>query len=128
MTLQKILKYRKYGLYRYKYMLVLYHERPKTMYSAMALVPPFILIWKEKQMNNSKLYKHECIHHRQILELFILPFFLWYILEYLISRLKGMKHYEAYRNISFEKEAYHGENISNYASRPRWYGFLKFYN
>lgn len=109
-------------------MLVYYYERPTSRYSAMALMPPFILLWKRSHLYNDKLYKHECIHHRQILELLVVPFFVWYLAEYFGGRLKGLKHYEAYRNISFEKEAYYGENVPEYASQPRWFGFLKFMN
>ena len=125
-TLKKVISIHRFIIYRYGYMLVCYYERPQTIYAAMALMPPLVLVWKQKHLHSAALYKHECIHHRQIIELCIFPFFIWYGLEYFIGRLKGLKHYEAYRNISFEKEAYHGEKISGYASKPQWFGFLKF--
>ncbi len=61
-----------------------------------------------------------------MLELLIIPFYVWYFSEYLISRYNGLSHMDAYLNISFEQEAYYGENIASYASKPRWYGFLKY--
>jgi len=112
--------------YTYRYLLIVYFERTKTRYTAMAFVPPIIFFWKKDQLNNTLIYKHECIHHRQMLELLILPFYIWYISEYLIHRIKGKKHQEAYHAISFEREAYYGEKIKNYASKPQWFGFLKF--
>jgi hypothetical protein len=54
------------------------------------------------------------IHLRQQIELLILTFYLIYVLEYLIYRIKGMNHYDAYMNISFEKEAYANEKNTNY--------------
>ncbi|HLP50692.1 MAG TPA: hypothetical protein VK154_07380 [Chitinophagales bacterium] len=42
-------------------------------YSAMA-VYPFILVKRKELQNNAVLINHEKIHHRQQLELLILPF------------------------------------------------------
>jgi hypothetical protein len=123
---KRIFKIGIFEIYVFKYMLILYYERRNSIYSAMALVPPLVLVWKKHQINNVKLYKHESIHHRQILELLIVPFFAWYLFEYLLGRLKGFNHFDSYKSISFEKEAYEGENIPKYSSKPRWFGFIKY--
>jgi hypothetical protein len=48
----------------------------------------------------------------------VLPFFIWYILEYLVGS-SNIKQRSGYRNISFEREAYSNEtNIGYLKSRP----------
>ncbi len=86
----------------------------------MALFP-FILV---RQPNPGPiLINHERIHLRQQLELGILPFYLWYGLEYLIRRLQYRRHYAAYRNISFEREAFAHETDLTYLSHRAWFAF-----
>ena len=51
------------------------------------------------------LYRHEMKHIEQISRLGVIPFYLQYFLEYIEGRRKGLGHWEAYREISFEKEA-----------------------
>lgn len=84
----------------------------------MALFP-FILV---RQPNPSPtLLNHERIHLRQQLELGVLLFYLWYVLEYLFRRFQYRDHYTAYRNISFEREAYgHDKNLTYLHTRPLW--------
>ncbi|NQX86692.1 MAG: hypothetical protein HRT67_12445 [Flavobacteriaceae bacterium] len=94
-------------------------------YAGLALFP-FVFL-KNKDLRSDKvLIYHEKIHLRQQLEFFVVPFFVIYGLEFLI-RLFQYKHWKmAYRNISFEREAYANENKLNYLkTRPLW-GFLKY--
>lgn len=89
-------------------------------YAAMAIFP-FIFVHDRKMRDNAVLINHERIHLRQQIELLILPFYLWYVAEYCINRLRNMDAKTAYRNISFEREAYSNEGSSNYLSnRPLW--------
>lgn len=84
----------------------------------MALFP-FILVRHPKP--GPVLLNHERIHLRQQAELGIIPFYIWYLLEYLIRRLQYRQHYQAYRNISFEREAYaHEQNLMYLQERPWW--------
>lgn len=72
------------------------------------------------------LINHEKIHLRQQLELAILPFYLWYVTEFYLHRIKGKSAHEAYLAISFEREAYAQERNPNYLkSRPFWH-FLSY--
>lgn len=88
--------------------------------SGIALFP-FILFKKKDFSISPTLMNHERIHLQQQLELLILPFYVWYIIEYIYFRFAGKKHQEAYRSISFEKEAYQNENDMNYLNiRKRW--------
>ena len=44
---------------------------------------PFVLISNAKDRNDKVFLNHEKIHIRQQLELLVLPFYVWYILEFL---------------------------------------------
>lgn len=59
------------------------------------------------------LINHESIHWDQIKRVGVLNFYYTYLKEYVSSRKQGMNHDQAYRAISFEKEAY--ENDQNLA-------------
>lgn len=65
---------------------------------------PFIFFRSKKP--NEILISHELIHVEQIKREGALKFYFKYLLEYSLLRLKKVPHYEAYRSISFEKEAY----------------------
>ena len=84
----------------------------------MALFP-FILVRYPNP--GPTLLNHERIHLRQQAELGILPFYLWYGVEYLIRRWQYHDHYSAYRNISFEREAFaNDKNLTYLKNRPFW--------
>ncbi len=86
---------------------------------------PFVFLKNKKLKNDVVLINHEKIHLRQQIELLIIPFYIIYLIEFLIRLIKYRKWYLAYRNISFEREAYRNENDLNYLkSRP----FLAFIN
>ncbi len=85
---------------------------------------PFIFLSRVELKNDAILLNHERIHLRQQVELLILIFYIWYILEYLIYRAKGINHYSAYRCISFEKEAYNHERDLQYLKTRKFYNFL----
>ncbi|CAN5578622.1 hypothetical protein BH11BAC2_BH11BAC2_15630 [soil metagenome] len=88
--------------------------------SGMAIFP-FILLHRNALPAGERLLNHERIHLQQQLELLILPFYLWYLLEYLYLLLIFKNHQQAYRNISFEKEAYgHEMNLDYLQHRKRW--------
>ncbi len=94
-------------------------------YSAMAIYP-FILIKTDEMRHDAILINHERIHHRQQLELLILPFYIIYGLNYLYHLAKHRSHYQAYRYIIFEREAYALEKDFDYLKRRRMFAFLKY--
>lgn len=82
---------------------------------------PFVIIRDLLDKKNKVLVNHEKIHIRQQLELLILPFFLLYFLEYLVRLIQFRDKNKAYRNISFEREAYDNErNLGYLKTRPFW--------
>lgn len=81
---------------------------------------PFIFVKKRKGLDDRIMLNHEKIHLRQQRELWVLPFYVLYLMEYTISRLKGRTHNEAYRQISFEQEAFaHERDFGYLCSRKR---------
>ena len=85
---------------------------------------PFIFIKDLKP--GSRLLNHECIHLRQQLEMGFFLFYLWYGLEYLVRLFIYQNHYLAYRNISFEREAYCHESSLAYLRHRRFWAFWNF--
>ncbi len=82
---------------------------------------PFIFLKYSFLKEDAVLVNHERIHFRQQIELLILPFFILYVLEFVFRLLQFKSWQMAYKNISFEREAYKNENDPNYLkSRPFW--------
>jgi DMSO/TMAO reductase YedYZ heme-binding membrane subunit len=87
---------------------------------------PFVFIKYAFDSENKVLVNHEKIHIRQQLELFVLPFFLWYFVEYAVRLLQYKNANLAYRNISFEREAYANELDLDYLETRTYFSFLKY--
>ena len=91
----------------------------------MALYP-FILLKDKDQKADKTLINHERIHLKQQLELLLLPFYLLYLLNYLINLIRYKNHYLAYFNIVFEKEAYACEQNPDYLAHRKLFSWLKY--
>lgn len=87
---------------------------------------PFVFMKYSSLKEDEVFINHERIHLRQQLELLVLPFFFLYSLEYVYRLIQYRDRYEAYRNISFEREAYLNENDLTYLSNRRAWSFLKY--
>lgn len=81
----------------------------------LALIP-FIFV-REDLVHIKSLINHEKIHIRQQLELLVIPFYIWYVIEWI---------FKGYRNISFEREAYQNDKNLNYLQTRKPYSFLKY--
>jgi len=95
--------------------------------------------------NNAKIddvtINHEAIHSRQFVELMALSavvlviiqwwliifsplaFYVWYAIEWVIRLFKKGN---AYKNISFEREAYANEGDASYLNGRYWFNFLRY--
>src|SRR5690606_29261306 len=93
-------------------------------YRGMAVFP-FVVMKYEFDKKNKIFINHEKIHLRQQLEMLILPFFIWYVLEYLIRLIQYKNKDVAYHNISFEREAYTNETDLDYLKNRTLFQFLK---
>ncbi len=98
---------------------------PALKVSGMALFP-FILVKNKAFVTDKALINHERIHLKQQAEMLLLPFYLAYILNYLINLCRYKSHTEAYLNIVFEREAYQNERNLNYL-KQRGFWFWRFY-
>lgn len=80
--------------------------------------------------NNAKIdevtINHESIHTAQMRELLYIPFYLFYVIEWLIRLIQFRNGYMAYRNISFEREAYQNQEDMHYLKGRRFLNFLKY--
>ncbi|GAL74904.1 hypothetical protein JCM19275_943 [Nonlabens ulvanivorans] len=88
---------------------------------------PFLFVQDEKFCKDNVFMNHERIHATQQLEMLLIPFFIWYLFEYCVLRLK-YKHDRAYRNIVFEREAYVMECDLDYLKFRKTWSFIKFYS
>lgn len=97
--------------------------------------------------NNAKIdevtINHEAIHSRQFVELMILfavatvfirwwlpllsPlfFYVWYVVEWIVRIFQYRDAHLAYRNISFEREAYTNEKELEYLRNRKHFAFMK---
>ncbi|MEL6974592.1 MAG: hypothetical protein AAGL29_04270 [Bacteroidota bacterium] len=87
---------------------------------------PFIILKDDALKKDEVLINHEKIHLRQQSELLILPFYLFYILEWLLRTILYLDSYRAYQNISFEREAYANEKNPEYLSERKAFSFLDY--
>jgi len=87
---------------------------------------PFILVRSKDLKEDPIFINHEKIHLRQQLELLIVFFYIWYGLEFLVRLLQYKNRYQAYRNISFEREAYKNEKDLDYLKRRSFWEVFKF--
>lgn len=92
---------------------------------AMALFP-FVIIKNESIKNNKIIINHEKIHLKQQIELLIIFFYLWYILEYFFHFIKFKNRRKAYEQISFEREAYANEQNLNYLNNRKLWNFISY--
>lgn len=70
---------------------------------------------------------HERIHTAQQRELLFVPFYVVYVLEWLVRLVQHRDRHKAYMSISFEREAYaHGGDLTYLSRRRRyaWVGYL----
>ena len=88
---------------------------------------PFIILKHKSLKEDIVLINHEKIHLRQQLELLILPFYVWYLLEFLIQLIIYRNWHLAYKSISFEREAYANENDLNYLESRSFWKFIKYF-
>jgi len=90
---------------------------------------PFIILRKKYrddllyQSKGKETINHENIHFQQSLELFIIPFYIIYIIEWFFKIFfsKG----NPYKNISFEREAYGNDSNLDYLKTRKRYNWIK---
>ena len=95
---------------------------PFPGFTAMTLCG-LILARRECKPLHAVTLRHEAIHTAQMRETLYVGFYLLYLLEWIIKLFIYGK--EAYRNISFEREAYQYSAYENYLEERRAYAWLR---
>ena len=94
-------------------------------YTGLAIFP-FVFLRHNGDKKNNVFVNHEKIHLRQQLEMLIIPFFFFFFLEIFIRWMHYKNKYLAYKNISFEREAYVNEMNLDYLKSRKFFSFLKY--
>ena len=84
----------------------------------------FGILFCRKQLNKIDI-NHETIHTKQMQELLYIFFYLWYVIEYLVKLIIYRNTKLAYRNISFEREAYQNQYNLDYLNNRKHYSWFK---
>ena len=72
---------------------------------------------------SERTIRHEAIHTAQMKEMLYIFFYLWYVVEWVIRLfMEG----NAYRNISFENEAYTNEDNIIYLEGRKRFAWIKY--
>ncbi len=83
--------------------------------SAIAFFP-FVFIHPDTHIDD-RLINHERIHLRQQIELLVIPFYVWYLIEYVTV---------GYNKNRFELEAYANDYDLAYLAKRKWFAFIKY--
>lgn len=95
---------------------------------AIAIVVfPFIFLLDQRYKEDKFLLNHENIHIKQATEMLVVPFYIWYFIEFLIRFLQYKKIRQAYLNISFEREAYRNERNLHYLKKRKLWAFSRYF-
>jgi hypothetical protein len=73
-----------------------------------------------------KIKNHEAIHSKQMIEMLFVFFYLWYLIEWIIRLIQYKDSKVAYKNISFEAEAFKNEANLDYLKDRKLYAWTKF--
>lgn len=71
---------------------------------------------------------HEYIHTKQQQELLFVFFYILYVLEWIVRIFQYRNMFKAYRNISFEREAYDKMNNPDYVLHRSYYAWVSYLN
>lgn len=103
----------------------------KIIYNSLIPVKGFIamnlfgvlFVRKDSKLKDTTL-NHETIHTEQMKELGYVPFYIIYVLEWIVRLFMSGN---AYRNISFEQEAYDNQSDPYYLNTRKRYNWLKYW-
>ncbi|MFD1768547.1 hypothetical protein [Sphingobacterium suaedae] len=92
--------------------------------AAAVTIFPFIFLLDRICLQDRILLNHERIHMVQALELLVVPFYLWYVIEFLVRYFYYGNFRKAYLSISFEREAYTNETNMGYVKNRKIWSFV----
>ena len=86
---------------------------------------PFIFVRKDK-MYTPTVARHEAIHGEQQKEMLIVLFLVWYAIEWIVKLCYYRNTMTAYKNISFEREAYDRQADIVYLGERKHFSWMKY--
>ena len=99
---------------------------PLDGFTAMTLWPLIFIRNKYAWTFDNIKERHENIHGRQQIEMLWVLFLLWYGLEWLVKFCYYRNRITAYKNISFEREAYENQYDITYLDDRKPYAWVKY--
>lgn len=99
-------------------------------FAAGITLAPFGIYIREKYLKAKdnlrirQLINHEKIHWEQQLETLIIFFYAWYLIEWMVRLITNPGN--AYRSISFEREAKENEHNESYLSVRKRFDWIKY--
>lgn len=99
---------------------------PFSGFMAMNLFGIMFVRSEYKGRVKPRTIRHESIHTEQMKEMLYIPFYIWYVLEWLLKLFIYVNPVKAYYNISFEREAYGHENDVDYIKNRKRYSWTKY--
>jgi len=85
---------------------------------------PFGIYVKDINRVTERTINHENIHWQQQLEMLVIFFYIWYLVEWIIKLFKYGGR--SYRNLSFEREAYGNDKNIDYLKNRKHYSWFKY--
>lgn len=85
---------------------------------------PFGIFLRREYLKRKKTINHEKIHWQQQLEMGVIFFYIWYILEWLIKLFRWGNR--SYNELSFEREAYVHDRDYDYLKNRKPYSWVKY--
>ena len=99
---------------------------PFPGFMAMCLFPYIFVRKAAASRYNVVANNHEHIHAEQQKEMLIVLFLIWYVAEWLCRLVQYRNGKQAYRNISFEREAYANEKDLGYNQKRKHFAHRKY--
>lgn len=99
---------------------------PFKGFMAMCLWPFIFVRNSAASRFNVVASNHEHIHGEQQKEMLVIFFLLWYGIEWVVRLIQYKDAHKAYRNISFEREAYTNENNQTYIPSRKHYSWIHY--
>lgn len=95
---------------------------PPRHFRAITLFP--LVLYKGEPMTDRDV-RHETVHFYQQLALLILPFYLLYLLFWLLALVRYRNWEQAYRAIPFERSAYRLESVRDKSPLAQAFDWLR---
>jgi len=99
---------------------------PFPGFMAMCLFPYIFVRKVAAGRYNVVANNHEHIHAEQQKEMLIVLFLIWYVAEWLCRLVQYRNRKQAYRNISFEREAYANEKDLGYIPNRKRFAWVRY--